>query len=570
MITHYLKKGTSFLALSAAMMLVASCSTDSNYDLSDVDTNARFEVNGLVLPINITPVTLETMLDIADDSKIKKETLADGSVIYSITESGSFDSEPIESDDFIVAGTLSSAMESLTFDAFPLSGYDFSADIPTDKTDTKVDVTSTDISSNLRSLESLGISTTARLTIDVNIGIATDVKITGLKINFLKGLTVGDITVNGNKYGSYDPTTGVLTFNELTANSIIDIPITRMTNNNYFTYRSTGSQFQIFEDITIASGGKIVGKTVGSVQPTQGYFTVSLDLQNIEIKSVTGEIAKEIDVDDIDPIELTDLPDMLKEAGTDIKLTDPKLTLKVNNPLVEKGYSNAIVQTGLKLTANGKSYSTNDGEIKAKKDNNDITISPNVTTSDNTVKFDGLKYILQDESGTKGMPDKIEVAVFNTQVPQTKITDYLLGSAGQLNAVHGEYTFYTPLSITADSKIKYAKDWDDWQDDDLDGLTITAAKVNMTVTNNVKLGIESIDFKIYGTDGSVMTGSQNINIAPGETKDVEIDMTGNVSKISGAKVDLHINGGDATLMPSQAMKLENLKATVTGYYDKKL
>ena len=57
-----MKKSYSILLFLAALWLHTAC-TDSDYDLSDINTTSRFALNGLTLPLNIDPVQLDLMLD---------------------------------------------------------------------------------------------------------------------------------------------------------------------------------------------------------------------------------------------------------------------------------------------------------------------------------------------------------------------------------------------------------------------------------------------------------------------------------------------------------------------------
>ena len=75
-IQHYWLTGLSSLVLIAA----TSC-VDNAYDLSDIDTTARLQVKELVVPMNIDKATLDQVLDLDDDSEVKKIEQADGSVI---------------------------------------------------------------------------------------------------------------------------------------------------------------------------------------------------------------------------------------------------------------------------------------------------------------------------------------------------------------------------------------------------------------------------------------------------------------------------------------------------------
>lgn len=65
-------------------------------------------------------------------------------------------------------------------------------------------------------------------------------------------------------------------------------------------------------------------------------------------------------------------------------------------------------------------------------------------------------------------------------MPKTTLSKALpLGT--DIDGVNGTWEFYTRLSLTDNTKIKYTKVWDDWSDEDLDGLTVNKATVNVTL-----------------------------------------------------------------------------------------
>lgn len=71
----------------ACGMMLTSC-FDSNYDLSNIDTNARVEVNNLTIPVKVEGLKLEKLLDIDEDGQIKKvKDPITGEEIYAIVES---------------------------------------------------------------------------------------------------------------------------------------------------------------------------------------------------------------------------------------------------------------------------------------------------------------------------------------------------------------------------------------------------------------------------------------------------------------------------------------------------
>ena len=74
--------------LSAATIALAGC-VDDNYDLSNVDTTTRINVNDLVLPVNIDPIRLGGGLSFDENSKIQPVTMG-GKEFYALVQGGEF------------------------------------------------------------------------------------------------------------------------------------------------------------------------------------------------------------------------------------------------------------------------------------------------------------------------------------------------------------------------------------------------------------------------------------------------------------------------------------------------
>lgn len=82
-----------YVATVPMLLLLTSC-IDDNYDLSDVDTTSRINVNDLVLPVNIDPIRLGDVIEIDDESRIQVVNL-NGKEFYALVQNGSFVSDPI-------------------------------------------------------------------------------------------------------------------------------------------------------------------------------------------------------------------------------------------------------------------------------------------------------------------------------------------------------------------------------------------------------------------------------------------------------------------------------------------
>ena len=64
---QFLPLGSALCALS---LLLTGC-FDDKYNLDDIDTNAEFKVKDLVVPVNLDEITLKSIIDLDENSKIK-------------------------------------------------------------------------------------------------------------------------------------------------------------------------------------------------------------------------------------------------------------------------------------------------------------------------------------------------------------------------------------------------------------------------------------------------------------------------------------------------------------------
>ena len=85
-------------------LMVSSSCINSDYDLSNIDTTSEFRVNNLIIPMNIDKITLESVLDLPEDSKLQKVTFErDGEQVteYAVIEEGTFNSDIIDIPSFV-------------------------------------------------------------------------------------------------------------------------------------------------------------------------------------------------------------------------------------------------------------------------------------------------------------------------------------------------------------------------------------------------------------------------------------------------------------------------------------
>ncbi len=131
-----------------------------------------------------------------------------------------------------------------------------------------------------------------------------------------------------------------------------------------------------------------------------------------------------------------------------------------------------------------------------------------------------------------------------------------------------------PLALREGSLVVYREREDGWNDEDVDAITITRLTATCSITNNCPvaavLSAYPIDVngnRIPGVEVKSNTIAANATDAP-----VEIVMTGTITHLDGIEYEARLMAGssDEVLAPSQTIVLKNIRATVSGYYEKEL
>ena len=443
----------------------------------------------------------------------------------------------------------------------------------------------------IRSLDNVTVNSSFRFKFSIKdlLPIIKNIRIYGLKLQLPKGLT---ISANG---GVYDKATGIL---DMTGNNNSPVIIDGqdydlIINVTAINLAQAGADLKVKENaagsfsfngtIGIASGkiklyysDFVDGKTLFDL-PAQANYTCQTNMTDIAVTSMTGKIQYAVTGINIDPILISDLPEFLDGAQTNVSINNPQLYLNINNPLSN---DKVVFETGLSVYGERDGVkrpvkSLDDGKIDFKDAQNLYCISPSKPSKYYTgyelstpEGFQGLKDIL---SGN-GFPPKINVEIVNPGVPEQLVTGFKLGQ--NIAPVKGDYTFYAPLALESGSIIVYEKTVDGWDDESVDNMTITKLKVTATLDSDIPL---NATVSIYPIDkqGKIIPGIEFNNA---ELKSNQADQeflfeqkTGEITKLGGFILRATIVADDAvkTLSPVQSITVRNLKGTVSGYYQDK-
>ncbi len=560
-------------ALLSASLLV-SC-VDDNYDLSDIDTTVRVDVNDLTIPLNLDEILLSSIIKEGDRIKVVNGE-------YAVTQDGSFSSTSVNISDFTIhaqqlqptlltmpfvpaaAGLAEAGHFAITPEA---KSFDFSSNsVPSEITSI------TDVQGRLEfnfSFNLRGISSVAR-----------KVELSDILIQLPAGLHLADAAG-----GSYNATSGELT-----------MPATSVTSENYtfkivadkINFEQLGAQLnttnhsiEVRGDFYVKSGKVTVNRAdlIGT-EPTTLDLSIQYNIPDFPLTSFSGSLKYNITGVNISDVELNDLPDVLTQPGTDITLANPQIYLHVVNPL--QPYK-LYAETGLTISAihgsTSTPYSIDNGYFTVGNNNsngvynfclapNDPQNKPAEYADASFVQFSDLGKVLSGD----GIPNRLSISLDNPQLPDQPVKDLRLGT--DLGDVSGNYEFIAPIALAQGSKIVYSDILDGWDAEDLKDLTITNLHIKASITSEVPL---SIDFKAYPVDennnqiNNVEIKGAQIN-ATSDPQDVDIYITGTIRDLAGVQFEAVAVAGasEQVLRPDMTIKVAKLRPTVTGYYESEL
>ena len=605
-----MKKELLRLLPVAAVLLTASC-TDKQYDLSDIDTTSRFTAKGLVIPLNMEPIKLDAIISIEDDSDIKKD--ANGNYYFQKQSTTAFRSKDVKVEKITIAKPADiseEVMVSITLpqdiinkieqyasnktiaeiigdaDLSSLVGINSNTPIFKIEINDKKDfnLNAANIDSRITKLEKLGFEP-LNLNIDIKLdglkNLVSSVNIKDLVISLPAGMTV---TNNDN----YDTNTGKLTYDELAiteGQKNIQATVTGLVYDKMATdgavFDADKHTFDYNKQCSVSGTAEIKAgnlnqnvKLATIVSATDASYSCDVKFSNnIVVNSFSGGINYTIEDINIDPVRISNLPEILQESGTNIELENPQLYLNVNNPF----YDNNITATaGLRIEGNvpvptdetGKAltFDTKNNKIALAPKNEDL-LADLIAQGYQYEPFAEMKSLLSGDNANPEkdkVPEILNIKIVNPVLNADNVKDFALGVNHP--GITGNWKFYTKLSLTENTVIKYTKTWDNWGSKDLDGLTVENAIVNFTVQKEVAMNADKIKFTLLGKTGEL---KGETFLQGDEEQDITIVMTNaQVKSIYGGKIDVTLKGQGRELNKEQELKISNLRVIVDGYYDK--
>lgn len=592
----------------AALTVLAGC-VDNKYDLSDIDTTSRINVNDLVVPVKLDNILLNDIIKIDEDDPDGEIKIMeyDGKKIYAVSQTGDIKSDPIKVNGFKAAPpTVEDAVLSLnhrTTRAQEVTDiYDFSSSTPQ-----AVDIKAENVDESIESITAITMDPLhirMHLT-TTGLGSNTTMKFNKLQIEYMKGLTIQKASPANY---TYDPKTGLLGFTDLNCPNrelTIDIDAIAVDFQNSDNALAPDHSFTYHSDVVIKDAEVVTVTTIsGNEQsPASIDFDIQTTVSELIARSFTGYVNYRLEGDglNLDPVDLNDVPDFLGQEDTYMVLNNPQIYINLNNPLAscEGQYG-----TGLRLTSNRpgeqpESYELNPGQkvevsyTHGEAGPYNFVLSPSTpatplpayTQNLEHVGFTDLSYVVAGN----GLPKTIDIDLVDPSLvgpvknlelrdpddPDTDDTNAL----GVYPGAEGNYEFFAPLSFVNDgtnpTTIVYRKDDTEWSDEDLDKLTINNLKLDLQCVNGVPLEATLNVYPMkkggafyYDKNNAVIKGTAILQ-ANSDLQNVVLTITDEdgIKELDGMRFEAVVHPSSSeTLSPDQTISVSTSKATVSGYY----
>lgn len=576
-----------FLLLSAGVIAASALTgcVDDKYDLSDIDTTVKVEVNDLTVPVNIDPFTMRTILDIDEDDPDATIKVFDG--VYAIVRSGTFASGEIKFQPIILNSSVT-ASSTTTIN----TGYSgtipggIKIALPFSTEEVSVAYSSSAIPSEVAGITSLGADFSINYTLSFNefIGKISRLSLEDIVVEFPKGLT-GQMNI-----GTYDSEAGEVRIpHEDLSSPVLNLKLTcsaldfaKMGG----TYDAATHTANIETRIRIVSGTLCFNSSdYNGNMPSKVTLKAEGSLTDINVKSFSGRVNYNIEGVNINPVALDDLPDVLRQKDTRITLTNPQIYLHLENPLspykltAQTGFTinsvftddegNETATTTHSLDAPGYFPISDSHESNYCLSPLGATNIPEGFSPATPVPFTSLSSVLDGA----GLPSSLKITLDDPKIENKPVENLPIGTS--IGTIEGRYEFVAPLSFGAGSQIIYSDTEDGWGSEDLDHITIQTLSVTTRITSGLPFSVNFTGYPIDANGHRINNVSIEGADIPANCKDQEITIriTGEIRGLDG--IEFFAKGFvpesmTTPLNPDMSISCKDIRATVSGYYEKEL
>lgn len=622
-----------------AFMLVAPAAFVgcSDIDLNDVNTDVTLPVNDLSIPISLDKLELGTMLDVENDGMLRE---INGN--YAVVMEGKYQSDAIHVPAVTaqaekigsVKGSMTKTKPGANSAQRARRKVDFNdpkvvAEYVLPKFEEAIKTNATKIDAAIQELKSVKADTKFHFSINID---ETHELFQKVKKLYIKDFSVqlprgivGSISIkNGDGtyvLADYSSETGLVSFegkNLYTTNGVLEIEgkvegfnadlleeaFHGIVGSNARGRRAASEEgtFGIDEKFGVKGGKAVVydvdfidtslteDEMFESLPSTAGYSSQG-EMEDVKITEVSGSFVYKVDDFSLNDVSFDDVPDVLKQSGTNLKLDNPQIYVNLNNPLSADGKP-ITVSTDIAIETKSKSGVLHEykleGSIKAETSDYFFYLSPKeVPVADKYEGFENAKHIefkaladvlsciddaasapTLDAAAGEGLPASLSISATNTQVVGVDVENFQLD---QDYFVNGKYAFVAPLALGENSHIKYTTVADGWHSS-VEGVVITKLGLNANITTDVPFELQ---FRVTPINerGERIEGVYSTLIVPANAKNapIELVLEGDIHDLDGVKFEaLAVSKEARPLSPNMNISISGLKVKVSGKYEAEL
>lgn len=574
------------IVLSASLFTITSC-VDNDYDLTD-DIDLTIQVGGSEFAIpggETEPILLSKILDIEEDGIVK----IDPNGNYYLLQEGSEQTTDISVNDFeIKSPNIKPINQTLNFTIPTLTGSNIPGEeLPPaelEKKTTSFSLTGTELPTEIKALSLIDMDMEAVIHFSFSPAVAENLYLKVIDLSFPEFIQSTKLT-NGVLHLEEEKATST---NGLT----VTIPIDGIDCEKE-GITLNGRNLSILGDISLE--GKVTINTGEVHSGYEGEVSVGLKadivlqdrqtkLQKIKIKSITGEVKPDIDIN-IDPISLTGLPDFLD---------DNRVTLSVDKPMI---YFTADNNTPVAAEVNGK--------ITSYKDDDPLVANPVEFsfTIDKENKKTFCLLPLEYAEGAAIKEDTMMIGVNKLQSLISKIPDSFkfdvdaeaIQTKTEIQLNH-TYTIKTDYNVNVPfvfgsgiTQIVYKDSVDGWYDD-LKDYEVKQVNATATAVNKIPLGLNltakaltvdgrgepkeldgvTVTVNVDGKkDGMIKAGKDNAAVESELVIEIKETVSGAVKNLDGLAFEIvaAVSGENAQgqqLNANQTLQLKSVRLKVPG------
>lgn len=548
------KRKLSYGSLILGSLVMLSACVDDKYDLDDIDTTTAIKLDNLVVPVNLESIYLDQVLKVDEDdpeNPVIIFTNENGKRNYAIKKGGEFTADPLFLK--LLEATSYASVKDFTL---PVVGNQ----IQSISTDYEYVIGAGKVDNSIVRIYKMGISIPMEIDLKFSYSASSGVpEISKLVLEIPQSFTA---FYNGSEFSNGEVPVNIVNGS---LDSTIKVYAMDFGENGIEPTGEPGAKSLVFS-------GKI-GIKSGIVDSSAEGLMAAFSMSPFTANEISGEINYQLETPEFEGVSLEDLPDFLREGESKLIIQNPQLYLNFGNPTTADFYTSLMIEPmgnggeALNFPMNGFRES--------------VILAADFTDLPYKNDYPGAMWIDDEEVKTKlpyilygdGLPEYINFSLGTTFVRG----DVLNLTLGENLGVGGKYTFFTPLAFNATSQILYQKKETDFFGDDMKDVKVTQLQLSAYPTTNLPFDLELTVYPldkegnhIY-SNGKEVSASGIVKANANGSEILDINLNNPFTGLDGVEYQVSaVFMDDEALSPDQFIKLDKIRAKVTGEYVTKL